>query len=223
MNGLFFHIYNRGNNGEDLFIEERNYNYFLRKFFKYLHDFLDIYVYCLMPEHFHFIVKIKNLDDGNCDFFKIPIDFCKQLSPIEKAFKDFFISYSKSINKAYGRTGSLFQYKYKRNLIGSLEEMCRLIAYIHTNPVRRGLCNNFDDWYYSSYNSIVQLSRVSDVCSDIVNMFGGLNSFKNFHENYNDSQRESNRLFKNYYKDKIPRLSEYIMNYLLYNQLFKPL
>lgn len=221
MNGMFFHIYNRGNNGEKIFFEERNYNYFLKKFSKYLLDFIDVYCNCLLPEHFHLIIRIKDIDNFNSELFRIPDDFCKQLSPVEKAFKDFFISYAKSINKAYERTGSLFQCKYKRNLISNEDELRRLIAYIHTNPIRRGYCSNIEDWNFSSYNFIIHLYKVSKIYTEVVDLFGGLDSFEKFHMDYMDHQRESDLLFKDYYKSTIPRLSKYITNYSLFFQLKK--
>ena len=58
--GCFYHIYNRGNNRQNIFFEERNYLYFLRLFEKYLFNLVDVYAYCLMPNHFHFLIKIKD-------------------------------------------------------------------------------------------------------------------------------------------------------------------
>ena len=57
--GSFYHIYNRGNNKQDIFFEEKNYDLFLKNFDKYLSSFVDVYAYCLMPNHFHFLIKIK--------------------------------------------------------------------------------------------------------------------------------------------------------------------
>jgi len=103
--GQFYHVYNRGNNRERIFKEEKNYVYFLKRFQDYLSEWVDVYAYCLMPNHFHLLVKIP-------DFPEITTG----LTPAEKAFKNFFTSYAKSINKGYGRTGSLFQSNYKKKL-----------------------------------------------------------------------------------------------------------
>lgn len=56
----FFHIFNRGNKGINIFYQERNYSYFLKKFAKALSPYLDTYAYCLIPNHFHFLVRIKS-------------------------------------------------------------------------------------------------------------------------------------------------------------------
>ncbi len=53
----FYHIYNRGNNGENLFYRPENYGYFLQKFDHYLSGYLELYAYCLLPNHFHLLVR----------------------------------------------------------------------------------------------------------------------------------------------------------------------
>ena len=60
--GGTFHIYNRGNNREILFPEKRNYVYFIRQVQKYLPDIAEIYAYCLLPNHFHLALRIKDME-----------------------------------------------------------------------------------------------------------------------------------------------------------------
>ena len=57
-----YHFFNRGNNKENIFIEEENYQYFLGLYHKYLAEFVDVYSYCLLPNHFHFVFKIRCLN-----------------------------------------------------------------------------------------------------------------------------------------------------------------
>ena len=59
----FYHIYNQGNNREYLFYNDDNYIYFLQKLDYYLSDFIELYAFCLMPNHFHLLVKIKTLEE----------------------------------------------------------------------------------------------------------------------------------------------------------------
>jgi REP element-mobilizing transposase RayT len=59
--GRHYHIYNRGNNSERIFYKDENYRYFLKKFDYYLSNFLEVYAFCLMPNHFHFLVKVKRI------------------------------------------------------------------------------------------------------------------------------------------------------------------
>src|SRR5438034_1385617 len=54
-----YHIYNRAVGSDKLFIEDENYHFFLKKFSLRITVFADILAYCLMPNHFHFIIRIK--------------------------------------------------------------------------------------------------------------------------------------------------------------------
>ncbi|MBN1976347.1 MAG: hypothetical protein JW918_03000, partial [Anaerolineae bacterium] len=58
--GQYYHIYNRGNNGENIFIEERNYSYFLGLYAKYIEPIADTFAYVLLRNHFHLLVRIKD-------------------------------------------------------------------------------------------------------------------------------------------------------------------
>ena len=148
--GKYYHIFNRGNNRENIFKEKDNYRYFLEKYEKYLVGHVETFAYCLMPNHFHFLIKVKEQSQSiKPEKFK-----ASNLRPIEKAFRDFFISYAKSINKKYNRVGSLFQYKFKRKEVATEGYLKRLVIYIHNNPVEACLSNKLSDWNYSSYNSI---------------------------------------------------------------------
>ncbi|MHB8089614.1 MAG: transposase, partial [Anaerolineaceae bacterium] len=57
-----YHIYNRGVNKELIFFSERNYQFFIYKMVNYMQDNASILAYCLMPNHYHLLVKIKNAD-----------------------------------------------------------------------------------------------------------------------------------------------------------------
>jgi len=58
-----YHIYNCANGTENLFREERNYHFFLEKYFKYAHPIAETFAYCLMPNHFHIMVRIRSEED----------------------------------------------------------------------------------------------------------------------------------------------------------------
>lgn len=60
--GLVYHVFNRGNNRENLFREERNYRFFMDLYRKYIVPTATTYAYCLMPNHFHFLLKIREAD-----------------------------------------------------------------------------------------------------------------------------------------------------------------
>lgn len=148
---------------------------------------LDVFSYCLMPTHFHFIVKIKSSIKHVQSCF---------LTPEEKALKDFFICYAKSINAHYGRTGSLFQKKYKKTIITESEQLKRMFTYIHNNPIRAGLVENIEDWKFSSYNNYINDKISQSKSSFVYSLYGSKYSFIEFHKTYTNPQRERDFLFK---------------------------
>ena len=70
--GKYYRIYNKGLNSCKLFEETTNYNHFLSLYEKYIHPIADTYAYCLMKNHFHFLVRIK--EEKEIGFYKINSD-----------------------------------------------------------------------------------------------------------------------------------------------------
>lgn len=58
--GQYYHICNRGKSGVDLFREQRNYPYFLKLYAQYIEPVADTCAYRLLPNHFHFLVRVKD-------------------------------------------------------------------------------------------------------------------------------------------------------------------
>ena len=57
----YYHLINRGNNKRNIFYQHRNYAYFLSKYAEYMTPYLETYAYCLLPNHFHLLVAVKDL------------------------------------------------------------------------------------------------------------------------------------------------------------------
>lgn len=55
-----YHIFNHGNADEGIFRTDENFRFFLKKYAQYLSPVTFTYAYCLMPNHFHFLIKIKD-------------------------------------------------------------------------------------------------------------------------------------------------------------------
>jgi len=207
----YYHIYNRGNNNDLIFYEDENYNYFIKKYRIYLDKYVDTLCFCLMKTHFHFLIKVKNTEPDISEENKNPL-----LTPLEKAFRDFFISYAKSINKKYHRTGSLFQYKFKRKEITDNTYLKNIIRYIHFNPVESGYSLNPEDYEHSSFKTIL-IKDNSWLASDLViDIFGDINEFKYFHDqlaeqseqNQEAKQTQDYKSFKNFCSLPIPALTD---------------
>jgi len=143
----YYHIYNRGNNRENIFIEDDNYLYFIKLLKKYLLPILDVYSYCLLPNHFHLIVKIK---ENN----QLPIAIRTGKTKLYQPFSNMFNAYTKAINKRYTRRGSLFQEHLKRKEIIDEKYLRSLIIYVNTNPDHHGIAN-YSDYKFSSYNELI--------------------------------------------------------------------
>jgi hypothetical protein len=168
----YYHIYNRGVNGENIFLEERNYDLFLKLFEKHIQPVTDLFAYCLLKNHFHLLIKTKTLrvsPANNYQTGKRESAYHGQGQPrkplgsnmlgfdryISTQFSNFFNAYAKTINKAYGRTGSLFQHPFGRVPITTDRQFWNVIAYIHQNPQKHGFVKDFPDWKYSSYGVIL--------------------------------------------------------------------
>src|SRR5438552_1139185 len=177
ISGQYYHIYNKGNNNEKLFFTEANYTYFLEKFTEHLYEFVKIYSYCLLPNHFHFLIKVENE--------KINLTGFKNLSglktrTISQAFSNFFNSYTKSINKQEVRLGNLFHRPFKRKLIDKDEYLISVICYIHRNPIHHGLVQSLDEYIWSSYKSILQNDNRIINIKDVLQWFNGKDNFIEF-------------------------------------------
>ncbi|EKB48516.1 transposase [Cecembia lonarensis] len=162
-----YHIYNKANGDEKLFKSDDNYFYFLEKFNTYLGNKVGTLAYCLIPNHYHFLVKV-NSDISD--------------EQLVKAFSDFQNSYSKSYNKVFSRNGSLFQRKFKRKKIKSEEYLTRIIIYIHQNPVKHQLTKGPFEWRFSSFQAYLS-DRSSKVSRELaLEWFGGLEGFRIAHQ-----------------------------------------
>jgi putative transposase len=185
---MYYHIYNRGNNRENLFIEKRNYTYFLSLYKKHIEPIADTYAYCLMRNHFHLGVRIKT-EQEDLEYIKLnpQISLTHEILPPKKfnpsqAFSNLFNAYTKAINKAYGRTGSLFEERFWRIPVMEDAYFLTLIFYIHYNPQKHAFINNFRNWKWSSYLTLTGTGETKLKRDDILRMFGNINEFKKFHE-----------------------------------------
>ncbi|MEK7224144.1 MAG: hypothetical protein AAB221_00490 [Bacteroidota bacterium] len=177
--GQYFHIYNRGVNGEDLFKEKRNYYYFLDLYKFYCGDALETLAYCLLKNHFHLLVYIKEnveiLRNDGKGLFRI--NASKQLGHL-------FNSYAQSINKAYNRTGPLFESPFERKLVDDEDYILSMIYYCHQNPVHHGFVNHLKDWEFSSYHSILANNNTIVATTEVLKRFESINHFEESHKTF---------------------------------------
>ena len=142
-----YHIYNQGNNGEVIFKERNDYLEFLRRFRERVSFHCEVISYCLMPNHFHFMV---NATQESAE--PVILAFI-QSTQLANGFRVLCSGYANFFNKKYGRSGSLFRQKTKAKMLEVSDENYPFVCfqYIHQNPVVAGLCKNLEDWEFSSF------------------------------------------------------------------------
>jgi len=156
---------------ETIFFEPENYLYFLKKIKKYILPVADVVVYCLMPTHYHIVGKVKpQTSDGTqnsevSEFLGESLSLQTQISeflenseilkpkpsPISVAMMRLSVSYTKAINKRFGRTGVLFQGQFHAKPVLNQTYLLNLCRYIHANPVKDGIVADISQWQYSNY------------------------------------------------------------------------
>jgi putative transposase len=182
--GSYYHIYNHANGEDNLFLTSSNYYFFLSKYQMYVSPIVHTLAYCLMPNHFHFLVKIKNEDEilkfstGKLAL-KIKNNDVNLISLyISKQFAKLFSSYSQSFNKLNERMGSLFIKNFKRKCANEDLYRRELISYIHMNPVKSGFVDHPSEWIYSSYNDIQSDFDSFLLKSEVIDLFGTVDDMK---------------------------------------------
>jgi len=186
--GEFFHVYNRGNAKDIVFVDDLDYRFFLLKIrqnlipgervsrhFRPLPDnSFDLVAYCLMPNHFHILIK-QNRE-----------------IPTSKLLGKVCTSYAMYFNRKYERVGHIFQDQFKQSHIDSNRYLTWLSAYIHNNPVKAKLVDRPKRWEYSSYSDFVeQRDTGSFVKPDIIlNQFSNSSEYKNFVLEALDTEQE---------------------------------
>lgn len=187
VNNEFYHLFNRGVEKRTIFTNHWDYRRFLKicyyyqflgpkpsfsKFtksdlnlFKPLPEnkIVDIICYCLMPNHFHFL--IRQLKDNGISLF----------------MGQLLNSYTKYFNIKYSRVGALFQGTFKAILIETDEQLIHLSRYIHLNPVVSGLVKNLDEWNWSSYPEYMNQPILCST-KEILNFFPSKEKYKEFVE-----------------------------------------
>ncbi|MDD5147206.1 MAG: transposase [Candidatus Daviesbacteria bacterium] len=186
--GEYYHIFNRGNEKRNIFTQPRDYKRLFKTLFYYqfigpkpsfsrfaksdLNSFkpdpekklVEIICYCLMPNHFHFLVK--QLKNNGISVF---------LSQISN-------SYTKYFNTKYARVGALFQGVFKSIRIETDEQLVHISRYIHLNPIVAGLTKDLNFYPWSSYHEYI--SGVGGICSvnQVLDLFPSSKEYQEFVE-----------------------------------------
>ncbi len=176
--GYIYHIYNQGNNRQKIFFNRENYFFFLRKIRTYILPYGDVLAWCLMPNHFHLMVLVREVEiEFNSESFTLSEALTTtKLSETLTTKRSFnhsvgilLRSYTRAINKQENKTGSLFRKETKAECINCFKgntpsfiqnkinisnpekqypQIC--FDYIHQNPVKARFTRSSTDWEFSS-------------------------------------------------------------------------
>ncbi|KKU32351.1 hypothetical protein A3K29_05955 [Candidatus Collierbacteria bacterium RIFOXYB2_FULL_46_14] len=206
--GGYYHIFNRGVEKRAIFLDEQDYKVFLgymkfylempilqgqalqevspSKVLKNYHDQIDLLAYCLMPNHFHFLIK-QSTDRGIAEFMQSLV-----------------LKYVMYFNKKYKRVGGLFQSRYKTVLIENEDQFVYITKYIHRNPIDilpagpgpAGLV----EYKYSSYGNYLGLFQQNWVkIEEILSNFSKINR-RNTYQSFVEDPQDMEDIKKVYYE-----------------------
>lgn len=167
--GYIYHVYNQGNNKQQIFFNRENYLFFLKKIKTYITPYADILAWTLMPNHFHLMVLVNDITIGVASS-----DTDIRMRTINESIGIMLRSYTNAINKKGNRSGKLFREKTKAECVNcpkgitpsfyNTESATQIhisnpqklypqacFNYIHNNPVKAGLVEDPCDWEYSSF------------------------------------------------------------------------
>ena len=194
--GHIYYIYNQGNNRQKIFFNRENYFFFLGKMKEYIMPYADIMAWCLMPNHFHWMVYVRETDifrsrgatQSRTPTISDNISFNKSIGIL-------LASYTRAINNQENITGSLFREKTKAECLTAFNgitpsfyntefgtimnitdpekeypQIC--FNYIHYNPVKAGLVKSAEDWEFSSFQDICGMRNGKLINRERINEFG---------------------------------------------------
>ncbi len=132
--GCYYHLYNRGVNRQSIFVDDDDFIDFLWRIKQYCTAYaVTVIAYCLMPNHFHFLVR----QDDDLRAGLVIQNTCN--------------GYAQRFNLRYSRQGALFQGRFRGELVDEDSYLHHLCRYIHGNPVKDGFALKPDLWPYSNY------------------------------------------------------------------------
>jgi len=175
-----YHIYNRGNNQQQIFFKPANYIFFLEKIRKFILPHCDTLCYCLMPNHFHFLINADNRT------ISTKMIAGKEKNVLSEGIRILLSSYTLAINKQNSTTGSLFQQNTKSKSIakGKNQYGPSCFHYIHQNPVTAKLVKKMEDWENSSYKDYCGLRTGTQCNQELALKLLGMNRNTFYNDSY---------------------------------------
>ncbi len=159
----------------------------MKRYAFFINPVAETYAYCLMPNHLHLLVKIKDTKQLQEAFQKkkqTDDELKSEDIPnfISREFGSLFSSYTQAFNKQQQRRGSLFIPNFKRKLVDSDKYFTQIVHYIHANPVKHGFVRDLAEWKYSSFLSFISIQNTSLRRDEVLKWFGDIEQYLKFHK-----------------------------------------
>lgn len=163
----FYHIMARGNNRNIIFRKDNDYQYFIKLIKRFKKELpFDLYHYCLMPTHTHFLIRTQKSKEFSL--------FMKKLN----------LAYFYYYKTHYGWDGHFWKDRFKSQSVGKDGYFIQCGKYIELNPVRARIVKNPEDYKYSSYNFYVGNDNNDLITEDI------------FYESFGNDNLQRQKLYK---------------------------
>ena len=181
----FYHVYNRGANKMGLFLDEADYEFFegllarllapqpryddFGRAYKNFHGAVELLAYCLMPNHFHLLLKQQHSGQ------------------IAEMMRSLAGGYSMYFNRKYRRKGAVYESRYKSVLLSTTEQLRHVSRYIHLNPVE------YERWAHSSYDDYLYEPRDWLAPARVLETFRDTGEYSEYVDDYEDVKRENEK------------------------------
>ncbi len=182
--GIYYHIYGHGTNGEIIFREERNYDYFLDKWRFYIPSVADTFAYSLLANQFQALIQVKtgvlmHKNKTGIEYPAVP----------DRQFSHMLNGYAQGFNKTYHRTGSLFEHPFKREPLENKKQLLDALANILIKPQKLGFATDFRNYPFSSYQRMMCETNSFIQTEKLFEWFGGKEKFIDFMNAYEKMQK----------------------------------
>lgn len=142
-----------------------------------------LYAYCLMPNHFHFLVRVRSVTNLKKRYLELKPTANEDWEKmnwhkfITRQIGNYMNAYAKAINKRFNRRGGLFEHDMKRPRIDNETYFLRTLRYIHYNPIQHEFTTELEDWDFTSYHAYLDHSKKGTYKTEVFQRLGGFQTF----------------------------------------------